>query len=107
MTRFIFLVKYRQELIANNWKIRKSVFASLRETGISMFYTSIVLFFGFSVFMTSSYGGTIALGGLVSTTLLFAMLANLVLLPSLLISLEKSISNKKDLKNSVINLDSN
>jgi len=102
-----FLVKYRQELIANNWKIRKSIFASLRETGISMFYTSIVLFFGFSVFMTSSYGGTIALGGLVSTTLLFAMLANLVLLPSLLISLEKSISNKKDLKNSVINLDSN
>ena len=102
-----FLVKYRQELIANNWKIRKSVFTSLRETGISMFYTSIVLFFGFSVFMTSSYGGTIALGGLVSTTLLFAMLANLVLLPSLLISLEKSISNKKDLKNSVINLDSN
>ena len=102
-----FLVKYRQELIANNWKIRKSVFESLRETGISMFYTSIVLFFGFSVFMTSSYGGTIALGGLVSTTLLFAMLANLVLLPSLLISLEKSISNKKNLKNSVINLDSN
>ena len=102
-----FLVKYRQELMANNWKIRKSVFASLRETGISMFYTSIVLFFGFSVFMTSSYGGTIALGGLVSTTLLFAMLANLVLLPSLLISLEKNISNKKDLKKSVINLDSN
>ena len=102
-----FLVKYRQELMANNWKIRKSVFPSLRETGISMFYTSIVLFFGFSVFMSSSYGGTIALGGLVSTTLLFAMLANLILLPSLLISLEKNISNKKDLKNSIINLDSN
>ena len=102
-----FLVKYRQELMANNWRIRKSVFSSLRETGISMFYTSIVLFFGFSVFMSSSYGGTIALGGLVSTTLLFAMLANLILLPSLLISLEKNISNKKDLKNSIINLDSN
>ncbi|RZP07098.1 MAG: RND family transporter [Flavobacteriales bacterium] len=102
-----FLVKYRQELMANNWKIRKSVFSSLRETGISMFYTSIVLFFGFSVFMSSSYGGTIALGGLVSTTLLFAMLANLILLPSLLISLEKNISNKKDLKNSIINLESN
>jgi uncharacterized protein len=101
-----FLVKYRQELIANNWKIRKSVFSSLRETGISMFYTSIVLFFGFSVFMTSSYGGTIALGGLVSTTLLFAMLANLVLLPSLLISLEKNISNKIDMKETKIKLDS-
>ena len=101
-----FLVKYRQELIANNWKIRKSVFSSLRETGISMFYTSVVLFFGFSVFMTSSYGGTIALGGLVSTTLLFAMLANLVLLPSLLISLEKNISNKTDMKEAKIKLDS-
>lgn len=101
-----FLVKYRQELIANNWKIRKSVFSSLRETGISMFYTSVVLFFGFSVFMTSSYGGTIALGGLVSTTLLFAMLANLVLLPSLLISLEKNISNKTDMKEAKIRLDS-
>ena len=93
-----FLAKYRQELKANNWKIKRSVYASLRETGVSMFYTSIVLFFGFSVFMISSFGGTVALGGLVSATLLFAMLANLLLLPSLLLSLEKSIANKKVLK---------
>ncbi|MFT6838865.1 MAG: putative RND superfamily exporter protein, partial [Sediminicola sp.] len=45
-----FLAKYRQELIANHWRIKKSVYAALRETGVSMFYTSIVLFFGFSVF---------------------------------------------------------
>lgn len=63
-----------------------------------MFYTSIVLFFGFSVFMISSYGGTVALGGLVSATLLFAMLSNLLLLPSLLLSLERSIANKEVLK---------
>ena len=63
-----------------------------------MFYTSIVLFFGFSVFMISSFGGTVALGGLVSATLLFAMLANLLLLPSLLLSLERSIANKEVLK---------
>jgi hypothetical protein len=63
-----------------------------------MFYTSIVLFFGFSVFMISSFGGTVALGGLVSATLLFAMLANLLLLPSLLLSLERNIANKKVLK---------
>lgn len=89
-----FLAKYRQELQANNWKIRKSVFNALRETGVSMFYTSIVLFFGFSVFMISSFGGTVALGGLVSATLLFAMLSNLLLLPALLLSLEKTIANK-------------
>jgi len=93
-----FLAKYRQELKANNWRIKKSVYAALRETGVSMFYTSIVLFFGFSVFMISSFGGTVALGGLVSATLLFAMLANLLLLPSLLLSLERSIANKKVLK---------
>lgn len=93
-----FLAKYRQELIANNWKIKKSVYAALRETGVSMFYTSIVLFFGFSVFTISSFGGTVALGALVSATLLFAMLANLLLLPSLLLSLEKSIANKETLK---------
>ncbi len=93
-----FLAKYRQELKANDWKIKRSVYASLRETGVSMFYTSIVLFFGFSVFMISSFGGTVALGGLVSATLLFAMLANLLLLPSLLLSLEKSIANKEVLR---------
>ncbi|NRA93656.1 MAG: MMPL family transporter [Psychroserpens sp.] len=93
-----FLAKYRQELQANHWKIRKSVYAALRETGVSMFYTSIVLFFGFSVFTISSFGGTVALGGLVSATLLFAMLSNLLLLPSLLLSLERSIANKTVLK---------
>ena len=99
-----FLVKYRQELEANKWKIKKSVYLALRETGVSMFYTSIVLFFGFSVFMISSYGGTVALGGLVSATLLFAMLANLILLPSLLLSLEKKIANRQTLKKSKIHI---
>ena len=93
-----FLAKYRQELIANGWKIKEAVFEALRETGISMFYTSVVLFFGFSVFLISNFGGTQALGGLVAVTLFMAMLANLILLPSLLISLEDTISNYKVLK---------
>ena len=60
-----------------------------------MFYTSIVLFFGFLIFVASDFGGTIALGFLVSVTLLFAMLTNLLLLPSLLLSLEKKVTKKK------------
>lgn len=48
--------------------------------------------------MISGFAGTQALGGLVSATLFFAMLSNLLLLPSLLISLEKSIANKNTLK---------
>lgn len=99
-----FLAKYRQELQANHWKIRKSVYAALRETGVSMFYTSIVLFFGFSVFTISSFGGTVALGALVSITLLFAMLSNLLLLPSLLLSLERNIANKEVLRKPAIDI---
>lgn len=91
-----FLAQYREELKKNDWKIRKSVFSALSEAGLSMFYTSIVLFFGFSVFMLSSFGGTIALGGLVSLTLLCGMLANLVLLPALVLTLNKSLANKQD-----------
>ena len=99
-----FLAKYRQELIANKWAIKVSVYAALRETGVSMFYTSIVLFFGFSVFIISSFGGTVALGALVSATLMFAMLANLILLPSLLLSLERNIANKEVLKEPQIDI---
>ena len=87
-----FLAKYRQELIANKWDIKKSVLAALRETGVSMFYTSVVLFFGFFIFIASDFGGTVALGLLVSISLLLAMLANLLLLPALLLSLERVIS---------------
>ena len=93
-----FLAKYRQELIASKGKVRKSVYKAIRESGISMFYTSIVLFFGFLVFVISSFGGTKALGGLVSITLLFAMISNLVILPSLLLTFERTINKKKKSK---------
>ena len=91
-----FLAQYRLELTRNNWKIRKSVFATFDDAGISMFYTSIILFFGFSVFMLSSFGGTVALGGLVALTLFFGMLSNLVLLPSLVLTLNKTLANEQD-----------
>ena len=93
-----FLAKYRQELQDNKWQIKKSVYNAIKETGISMFYTSVVLFFGFSVFIISNFGGTVALGALVSATLLLAMLSNLLLLPSMLLSLERSVANEKVLK---------
>jgi predicted RND superfamily exporter protein len=91
-----FLAQYRQELTHNNWKIKKSVFATIRESGISMFYTSVVLFTGFSVFMLSDFGGTIALGGLIAVTLIFGMLSNLMLLPCLVLTLNKSLANQQE-----------
>ncbi len=89
-----YLAKYRQELQATNWSIRSSVVLALQETGQSMIYTSIILFFGFSIFCLSSFGGTFALGLLTSITLFGAMLANLLLLPSLLLTMEHSITKR-------------
>ena len=89
-----FLAKFRQDLVVTNWDIGKSVVLALRETGVSIFYTTIVLFFGFGIFIASKFGGTEALGMLISITLLNAMLANLLLLPSLLLTLEKSITRE-------------
>lgn len=99
-----FLTRYRQILQTHNWKVNKSIYASLRETGISMFYTSVVLFFGFLVFVVSSFGGTKAMGGLISGTLLIAMFSNLMLLPAMLLSLENRIANKQTLKEPTVDV---
>lgn len=89
-----FLAKYRQELRVLSWNIKESVLIAVKETGVSMMYTSIVLFFGFGMFAASEFEGTQALGILVSMTLLVAMFANLVLLPSLLLSFERWLTTK-------------
>ena len=99
-----FLAKYRQELKQQKWNIKEAAHLALRETGVSMIYTSIILFFGFGVFTVSSFGGTVALGILVSVTLLFAMLADLVLLPSLLLSLDKALTTKAFKKEPLIEI---
>lgn len=89
-----YLSKYRQELKIRPWDIRACVLNAVSETGVSMIYTSIILFFGFLVFTASNFGGTVALGTLVSVTLLVAMVSNLVLLPSLLMSFNKRLVTK-------------
>jgi predicted RND superfamily exporter protein len=91
-----FMAKYRHDLKMNNGKIKKSVFSSLQETGVSTFYTSIVLIFGFAIFTLSSFSGTVALGGLISCTLLFAMFANLLVLPALVLTFEKKKAKQEE-----------
>jgi uncharacterized protein len=91
-----FLAKYRQELIRTKNNHTASVVCAIKETGVSMIYTSIILFFGFGIFIASQFGGTVSLGILVSLTLLIALFSNLVLLPSVLLSLSKKEDIKSD-----------
>jgi len=83
-----FLAKYRQELHASSFFVPVAISNSILEVGKSMVYTSIVLFAGFIIFTFSSFGGTIALGILTSTTLLISMVTNLILLPSLIMTFD-------------------
>jgi hypothetical protein len=98
-----FLAKYRQELSATNWNIKQSVTNALRETGVSMMYTSTVLFFGFGIFSISNFGGTQAMGILVSITLLIALISNLIVLPSLILGFDK-FSTTRSLRDPMIHL---
>ncbi|MBO9700337.1 MAG: MMPL family transporter [Sporocytophaga sp.] len=92
-----YLSKFKQELKNLNGNVFAAVIKSLEETGVSMIYTSMVLFGGFVIFSFSQFGGTIALGVLTSLTLFFAMITNLILLPALLITFVSS-NQKKEMK---------
>lgn len=86
----LFLAKYRQELRAHSWDVQHAILLSLRETGLGIFYTSVILFFGFIMFVFSQFGGTKGLGLLVSITILVGMVTNLIILPSLLLTFERN-----------------
>lgn len=97
-----FLTKYRQELRKFGGSISRTVSLTIEETGISMVYTAVILFSGFFIFSASSFGGTSALGILISVTLLIAMCSNLIFLPTLLMSLQKRLITKAFLKEPLI-----
>jgi uncharacterized protein len=92
-----FLVNYKQELPVYNYHILETVSATIKNTGLSIVYTALVLIAGFVIFCGSSFGGTIALGWLTSVTLLTATLTNLVLLPVLLLLFAPKKPFKKNL----------
>ncbi len=81
-----FLINYKQELPHFNNKVDATLVQTIKHTGISIIYTSLVLIAGFIIFVWSDFGGTNALGWLTSLTLVVGTLTNLVLLPVLIIS---------------------
>ncbi len=84
-----FLVNYKQELPRQNFDIKNTLLATIKETGLSIIFTSLILAGGFIVFIFSQFDGTKAIGLLISITLLLAMIINLTLLPVLLSRFEK------------------
>jgi uncharacterized protein len=85
-----FLVNYKQELPAYNFNVQLTLVQTIRHTGLSIIYTSLVLIAGFIIFCFSEFGGTKALGWLISFTLLIGTLTNLILLPVLILAIHTS-----------------
>lgn len=86
-----FLTKYKDEFRNKGRTVAEAVSQTIQFTGISMFYTAIILFVGFAIFTASTFKGTVALGILVSITLLMGMLSNLILLPAFLLWINKKL----------------
>jgi predicted RND superfamily exporter protein len=99
-----YLARYRYGLKATNHDIGKSAIGALREASFSMIYTSIVLVLGFSVFIISNFGGTQALGLLISSTLFVAMFFNMAVLPSLLMTLDKYVVTKAFIEEPIVDM---
>jgi len=100
-----FLTKYRQELKKLGGNAVNAINIAIRETGLSMVYTTVILFFGFIIFSISSFGGTAALGILISLTLIMSLVTNLVLLPSILLTINNKKHNKEIVKEPLIEVD--
>ena len=100
-----FLTRYRQVLRHMNLSVSEAISLTIRDTGISMVYTTIILFFGFAVFTVSGFGGTVALGTLLSITLLVSMFTNLILLPSILLSINTRQLRKEMEGHALIDID--
>ena len=89
-----FLINYKQELPTYNGKVTPTLVQTIRHTGISIIYTSLVLIAGFVIFCFSSFGGTTALGWLTSLTLVVGTLTNLILLPVLILGTSKKVDKE-------------
>jgi Predicted exporters of the RND superfamily len=91
-----FLVNYKQELPQNNYQVQPTLIHTIKHTGISIIYTSLVLIAGFIIFCFSHFGGTFSLGWLTSLTLLVGTFTNLVLLPALMmLVMKKNVKSEK------------
>jgi hypothetical protein len=95
-----FLARYRVERKKHKQPVKEATYRAIYESGISEIYTSIILLFGFGIFLLSEFGGTQAIGMLVSICLAIAMFSNLFVLPSLTIS----IAGERDKGTGIIEL---
>jgi uncharacterized protein len=101
-TIYILAEYWNQLKRKGNTDYSKAISNTINEVGVSMIYTASILFTGMAIFAMSDFGGTVALGVLMSITIAVSLFTNLILLPSILLSLEKRGARKEYLEQAAI-----
>lgn len=91
-----YISRYRRQIRNNQGDIRKSAFEAMNEIGPSMIASASVLICGFFIFSFSSLAATQIVGYLVPFTLLIAMMTNLIILPCLVLTINKKKIKAKE-----------
>ena len=81
-----FLAHYRRRLAAGG-TVEEAITEAMRRAGRPIVWTSVVLVTGFSVLLASSFLGNVYFGLITAVTLLAALVADLAVLPALLMLL--------------------
>ncbi len=79
-----YIHRFKQEFAKTN-KYKKAMFNTHKSIGTAMFYTSVIIMIGFSVLVLSNFIPTIYFGLLTLLAMFMAIVADLLLLPVLLI----------------------
>lgn len=85
-------IHFLNNVFFNDWQKgdqETAIFQTLKHTGLPIVITSLVIFLAFLMMASSSFGNVKNLGILVSLTVLFALLSDLLLVPMLLSQIKK------------------
>jgi uncharacterized protein len=99
-----FISVFKSHLTIDKQPMRKALSETIMEVGLSMIYTMVALFAGFMIFAFSDFKGTQALGWLTGTTLFTGLVANLFLLPALILAFEKNLNLEEEFKESILDM---
>ena len=96
-----FLTKYQLARKNDNLSAEKAVVSAFSGVGTALLVTTIILVAGFAILAQSSFGLNSAMASLTAIALFMALVADLTILPSLLILLDRKI-NKSNAPGNVV-----
>ena len=90
-----FLTKYQLARKNDNLSAEKAVVSAFGGVGTALLVTTVILVAGFAILAQSSFGLNSAMASLTAISLFMALIADLTILPSLLILLDRKMSKQE------------